>query len=301
MSHVRGLSDILTQLLPTGHTASSFFQPGGGFQAVAEAHLNSPDLVNPGSEDSVFVICGTNDIGSTEWAIVQKALDDILHKFRDTNLCFVGVPLRFIKKKLNFHVARFNCKIKTYVKSKSNTVHYLDPNRFLASRDYARDGIHLNKGGKSKFCNRINNVISGLKPSSSVATQQTVINNVRLNNDTFVCQNLIDLEDLNEPLHIESKSRVIPQSTMLNVSFAHESFNLSNVPAPTLLDTPNGPDYSSCLVRNETNYLFNFYRLAHNISNKSPLVMNHSSPLPNPIISKNHILNFPALSQETKT
>lgn len=71
----------------------------------------------------------------------------------------IGVPYRFHKKKLNYHIARFNTKLKNYFKSKLSSFHFIDPNRYLKHSSYARDGIHLNQGAKKLMCEKIKNTL----------------------------------------------------------------------------------------------------------------------------------------------
>uniref|UniRef100_A0A8D9DVT1 Uncharacterized protein n=1 Tax=Cacopsylla melanoneura TaxID=428564 RepID=A0A8D9DVT1_9HEMI len=76
------------------------------------------------------------------------------------DLCVIGVPLRFDKKKLNFHVSRFNAKLKSHFKFNCKNSVFLDVTRNFKPKDYNRDGIHLNTVGKLKLCNKIKNVLS---------------------------------------------------------------------------------------------------------------------------------------------
>ncbi|KAI5724899.1 hypothetical protein M8J77_008505 [Diaphorina citri] len=57
-SHVRGLRDRLSPLLPKGCTSHAFFKPGAGYHEVAQSTKN---MFNPSSRDPVVLLCGTND------------------------------------------------------------------------------------------------------------------------------------------------------------------------------------------------------------------------------------------------
>uniref|UniRef100_A0A8D9BFU5 Uncharacterized protein n=1 Tax=Cacopsylla melanoneura TaxID=428564 RepID=A0A8D9BFU5_9HEMI len=80
-SHVRGLRDKMSPLLPDDYKVQTFFQPGAGFHEVANTQVNSPSLITPSAIDPVIVLCGTNDVCATPWEIVQNALDKLFAKF----------------------------------------------------------------------------------------------------------------------------------------------------------------------------------------------------------------------------
>lgn len=157
-SHVRGLLEKLSPLLPSGCTVQSTFQPGAGYHEMAKIHNQSPHLVKPDAKDSVIIMCGTNDVGSTQWELIQKGLHNLINKFQHCeSLCILGIPFRFCNKKMNFHITRLNTKIKNYVLS--NNVSFLDPNKWLKPKNYAFDGLHLNNEGKTKLSLRLKKCI----------------------------------------------------------------------------------------------------------------------------------------------
>lgn len=160
-SHVRGISEELLTILPRGCHPQSFFRPGADFHSLANLHLDSPNLVNPTPDDCVVIMCGTADICCTQWEVTQKAVDTLLTKFQDAKqICFIGVPIRYDRKKINFHISRFNLKLKSYLASKNlELLQFLDPNKFLKPNNLVRDRVHLNKRGKSKLCMKIATLI----------------------------------------------------------------------------------------------------------------------------------------------
>uniref|UniRef100_A0A8D8ZF93 Uncharacterized protein n=1 Tax=Cacopsylla melanoneura TaxID=428564 RepID=A0A8D8ZF93_9HEMI len=104
---------------------------------------------------------------STTWDKIQDGLDVLIQKFRQCKqFCLIGIPPRFDRKKLNFHISKLNTKIKTYVKSKLCNLIYIDTAKILRFKDYAGDKLHLNRAGKDKLCNKLKTIISGTKPCS---------------------------------------------------------------------------------------------------------------------------------------
>lgn len=97
---------------------------------------------------------------TSQWEPIQRALESLITKFQHCKcICIVGVPTRLDNKKLNYHITRFNIKIKSYVKSKCPIAKFIDLFKLLKSHDLAKDGIHLNRGGKHKLCNKIKSVL----------------------------------------------------------------------------------------------------------------------------------------------
>ncbi|KAI5714015.1 hypothetical protein M8J76_009589 [Diaphorina citri] len=280
-SHVRGLRDYLYNLLPSSCSIHTFFQPGAGYHEVAATHNQCPSLVSPSADDRIVLICGTNDVCSTQWALIQTALDDLIRMFQHCKqLCIIGVPMRFSNKKLNFHISRFNNKIRTYIKSTSKNAYFLDPNKSLKRKDYAIDGLHLNKEGKKKLCRAISNSIQG-KPNSDTCQlpSKQGSNPENVNNATF-CQDLIDLD-----VHYTSVTNETTQIHPNNMQPADDESTFSTEPRhydqlfpelsphrPThppalgsnsLLDTPNMPNHIHQLIRNEPKSSADYYRLTH--------------------------------------
>lgn len=159
-SHVRGMSQELSTLLPSTRKVECFFQPGAGYNEVAQVHVRCPNLMNPKIQDIVVIFCGTNDIQSSQWSKVTGGLNILVEKFKHCQkFCIVGVPMRLDSKKLNSHIAKFNTKLKYFVKSKLPNLNYINPFNCISRSHYTRDGIHLNKTGKSVLCRKIANMV----------------------------------------------------------------------------------------------------------------------------------------------
>lgn len=291
-SHVRGLSEKFSAILPKNYSVQSFFQPGAGYQEVAAVQNQSPNLTSPSAKDSVIILCGTNDVGSTQWEHMQRALHDLAQKFKHSNLlCILGIPYRFSNKKMNFHITRLNTKIKNYVKSilDSNNICFLDPNKWLKRRDYASDGLHLNKLGKSKLCYKLKNVIIPANPDKNPNDRYTARKkhtvNRRPNNILSINYDLITFDELEEPgdmvqngrndLENHDDSTFSPNSPNYSRMFppitprhspplASGSSNRNNQDSFSLLDTPNLPNHIQDLINHEPTTLdSNYYRIAH--------------------------------------
>lgn len=288
-SQVRGLREKLSPLLPATCSVIGCFQPGAGYHEVAAVHNLSPNLVKPTSEDVVVLVCGTNDVCSTQWGLIESALDDLLRKFYDVKLfCVVGVPRIFSNKKLNFHISRFNSKIKQHVTSNQRNACFLDPNKSLKQKDYATDGIHLNQGGKNKLCRRISNIISNRTSTVVESINPNVPNKPEMINGTIV-NDLITLDIADTADETDFASRI--QHGGENSTFAHDpspvNHNMLPVTTPlgpsrsttltsqSLLDTPNLPIHIGPLLQSDPNH----YMLT-NVSMQSFTNMaSYSSPL----------------------
>ncbi|KAL1458919.1 hypothetical protein WDU94_010943 [Cyamophila willieti] len=161
-SHVRGLSGILSSSVPASWKVEAFFQPGAGYYEVANTLTKNPKLVNQDDKDCVIICCGTNDVCSSDWSLIQEGLDKLIKDFKMcTTFCIIGAPLRLDSRRMNQHVIRFNTKIKHYFQSRVRNFFFVNPVHFLKPKHYLRDGIHLNKIGKILLCNKIRNTIIG--------------------------------------------------------------------------------------------------------------------------------------------
>ncbi|KAI5722238.1 hypothetical protein M8J76_005750 [Diaphorina citri] len=306
-SQVRGICDNVMQLLPNSCKIEAFCQPGAGFKEVAQTHVTSPGLIQP-NLDSIVIMCGTNDVCITPWEIIKKALDDLTSRFQDCKqVIMIGVSLRFDRKKLNFHIHRFNTKIKKYVQNrfKCENVSFINPSQFLKPRDYSVDGLHLNKTGKEKLSHRIrNNIIKCFSLQNTCFQIKPHTNPCRDYNE------MVDLIDLTEP-PLVNLSEVEPPHTNTGLlpnfdesTFSPDSPNYcvmfpnltpsprskskprNSVPIPlintnqSLLDTPNIPDHVQEIISGET-HRSDYYRIT-NISqfsfSKCPSYS--SSPIP---------------------
>lgn len=248
-SHVRGIRENLNQFIPKSCKITSFFQPGAGFHEVAQAQIKSPGLMNSNTLDSVIVFCGTNDIGVAEWETTKQALDDLTDKFQ---LCkhfyMIGVPLRFNHKKMNFHIIRFNTKLRNYVASKlGKTFTFIDPTRFLKPRNYAIDGLHLNKLGKEKLAKKIFTSMSKNysfhSTKSKIQNRTTIHTNPNIPNHVlprpclpstppaFLSQTPITPGLTFIPNNTEGRFSVTPQN-FPNISHSESTF--TNYPIPTI-------------------------------------------------------------------
>lgn len=277
-SHVRGLSEKLSELLPAGCTAQAVFQPGAGYEAVADTHTQSPKLVKPSPYDPVIVMCGTNDVCNTEWESIQRSIERISVRFQQSKtLYFIGVPFRYDHRKINFHISRLNAKIKTCIKSSSNNqnVQYIDPNKFLKPRDYTVDKLHLNRSGKLKLCRKIKNYFIR-SPSPPSLPHKTLVPDIYDHAPHYTTlpelDNLIDLEPDDEITFSNDPP------------LYHDSTNNHTViladPSQSLLDTPNFPQHVNNIILNENQSAMDHYRLTsltHSFSNAI-----HSSPLITP-------------------
>uniref|UniRef100_A0A8D8VVE2 SGNH hydrolase-type esterase domain-containing protein n=2 Tax=Cacopsylla melanoneura TaxID=428564 RepID=A0A8D8VVE2_9HEMI len=155
-SHLRWMSQELSSILPPNQKVESVFHPGACYKDIANVHTNSPNLMRPGPEDTIVIYCGTNDIGYSKWKDVKKGLDVLINKFKACGkVCIIGVPMRLASKKMNYHIAGFNTKLKYYVTSKLPGVRYVNPFNFIKSKHFAKDGLHLNATGKTLMCRKI--------------------------------------------------------------------------------------------------------------------------------------------------
>lgn len=301
-SHVRGLRDKLLPLLPTGCSVETCFQPGAGFQLVAAAHTQAGPLIQLTTDDVVVLLCGTNDLCTTQWETIQNSLDGLLEKFQHCRLlCISNIPFRFDNKKLNFHISRLNAKIRFYVKSKSKNVHIIDSCKNLKPKDYSKDGVHINKGGKSKLCARISKIISSCSklgcssPPPQFPSEQ-LDSNISLGN-------LIDLDAVN--IHLPSQtigilnmdstfspenySKLFPEITPRR-AFHSTKYKGHQVESPiSLLDTPNVPVKINELLENKQT---DYYKITH-LCNST--IQGNTSYLNN--LNSSHNIDTPFMSQ----
>lgn len=314
-SHVRGLSQELLTILPGHCHPQSFFRPGADFHSVANLHLDSPNLVDPAPEDCVVLMCGTADVCNTQWDVILKAVDTLITKFqRGKLICVVGVPLRFDRKKINFHIRRFNLKLKSYLESQNqHGLQFLDPNKFLKLNSYNRDRLHLNNQGKAKLCNKIASLIRSRlniqnsspispsynrptdkcdKPSSSVEllplVPTTIINGIPNNlsseDVTTIVDITHDLIDLTDPCDeqvsyfssvISSNNVLFPEPVVTNDSMLDSTFTPLDL--SVVPRTPISPPIQ--LADKSQINTSNFYHLTHvSLSSFSNNAV-HSSPL----------------------
>lgn len=300
-SHVRGLRHILSS---NPYDVYSYFQPGAGYHEVSMVHSDNAYLIDPSNKDVVVLVCGTNDIGSTQWTVVQKAVDGLLRKFKHVHqICIVGVPFRFRNKKLNYHIARFNTKVKNYVLSKSQNVSFLDLNDHLKPQHYARDNLHLNRQGKSILCNEINKCIkSQINPKG--------VSHIPLScepiSESIVSHDLIVLDDFEESLqthitnmhYVESTFSSEPRSDTLlfpetsGIDNTNNSVLQNTLVSDSITDTHN--PVPNVLV--EPSCSHDYYRIAnisHNSFSTNATNAAHSSPIPTISPGHNrHTLNF---------
>lgn len=213
-SHVRGLQHFLSQKTQENSIkVYSHFQPGAGFNEVSKVHHENRNLVNPTSKDFVVLVCGTNDIGSTRWAVIEKAVDNLVFKFKHAHqICVIGVPFRYKNKKSNYHINRFNNKLKTYVQTKSNNIIFMNPNDHLQPRYYARDGLHLNRQGKTIICNEIKKCLDLNYYNKSSRTSSNSYD-VELNPESTICHDLIVLDDFEESIRTHITNIQYSEST----------------------------------------------------------------------------------------
>lgn len=261
-SHMRGISTFLQPLLPKEMKTNSFFQPGAGLKEIADAQENSPNLMIPIPGDDVIICGGTADVCSTQWDLIQRAIDSLLHKFKDcSRLIYIGIPRQYKVKKLNYHITRLNTKLKNYLISKSNYTIFIDPNRFLKAFHYTRDGVHLNKQGKSIVCNKLKNILLS-SPNSSHDSIPTIVKGCTLDHSNTVIKDYTRVNsitplpssshmcsNLNLSLLPKSKSKSSP--ICLNPAFNAEDSLFSDesclYSSPMTGDTPMVSNYSGML------------------------------------------------------
>lgn len=301
-SHGRDLSEELALIMPKKCQAQGFFQPGAGFQGMADLHSQSPNLVSPTCGDSVFVLCGTNDVCTTSWEIIQSSLDILISKFQECKLfCIVGVPKRFDNKRMNHHIARFNTKVKRYVQTMCNNFYYLDPSKFLKTKEYNPDGVHLNRVGKSKLCARMKLVLDERYSRSDLDNAPIhsipLHSSVPMSGETptgeitlpkIACNDLIDLSEpsilIDNSQNESYFSSVVNHDTILFPEIMPNNVTLVD------LDT-NVPDNSEVTPRTPACYSSssnNYYQLAH-VSIDS---FTNNAAFSSPIVPPTHSLNL---------
>lgn len=291
-SHVRGLAPELSSVLPSSYRTEAVFLPGVGFDGLAKQHVDSPNLVTPSHNDIAVMMCGTNDVCCTDWVTIQKALDTLIKKFENCKMfCVVGIPYRHDTKKLNFHIKRFNAKLKGYIQSKMTNFRFLDPISLMKPKDYRVDGLHFNKIGKSKLCrkisvkildkslglNQVNNeelTTKVLQPTSSYCENWLLSEPIREelpveNNASVICENLIDLSDPPQPDEKHDEQSYFSNVMNKTVLFPDNSINNYNSNFESLCQT-----YSTPYVPTSNNY----YKLTH-VSVNSFDHTNYNSPL----------------------
>lgn len=306
-SHVRGLQDLFSQITPTSCKIGSFFQPSAGFHDIAEVHVQSPNLINAHNLDCIVIMCGTNDVCSSPWYTMQKALDILLLKFRPCKqILVIGIPLRYNITRLNSHTHRLNTKIKKYVMNKSsihNQVTYIDSTKFIKPRHYARDGLHFNKLGKIKLCEKIKCAIS-----SKFSLYQNRTNRV---NHTENIENIEDIEislvseseipPLEKPYPAPTTSTQTPY-ILPNIPHYHYQYDIPLFDDSTFTSTP----HFNCNPMPNVNSSHSYYRLTQRTnltvnSNDSVLQLNTPIPRIEPGFNRPQQPNFSDPGQTSKT
>uniref|UniRef100_A0A8D8XBT3 Uncharacterized protein n=1 Tax=Cacopsylla melanoneura TaxID=428564 RepID=A0A8D8XBT3_9HEMI len=266
-SHVRGLAEKLTCILPNNIKPQGVLQPGAGFAQIARMINDSPNLIRATSDNMLVLMCGTNDVGTSDWTSIRSGIDILLDKFRDVGLlCLVGIPLRYKQKRLNYHISKLNTKIKTYVKNKRNMTCFIEPCRFLKPHHYLPDGLHLNKIGKGLLCKKINKFMS----NADIGGGDTVL-----------------------PTHSVRIERSISQHAIVPVVDLHtdsSNFNVSHTVAPNqhhnMTETPDNTDMS--------NMLSNLHTPQRNNLHSESVVEIFSTPMLN-----NPHLTIPSITPDT--
>ncbi|KAI5744431.1 hypothetical protein M8J76_002188 [Diaphorina citri] len=154
-SQARNLDQILREKIAT-HSDNVNIAIGctfwSGKTIVEIANLVNPDLIPVGSH--VVLFGGTNDVFRTPRENIKLAYDTIHNKLPNHQVTVILVPPRTNQKRFNYHIKKLNCLIKYHI-SQFNNFNFIDTFKFLKQDHFAKDGLHLDRKGKSVLCDKI--------------------------------------------------------------------------------------------------------------------------------------------------
>ncbi|KAI5725321.1 hypothetical protein M8J77_013834 [Diaphorina citri] len=154
-SQARNLDQILREKIATHSDNVNIaigctFWPGKTIVEIA--NLVNPDLIPVGSH--VVLFGGTNDVFRTPRENIKLAYDTIHSKLPNHQVTVILVPPRTNQKRFNYHIKKLNCLIKYHI-SQFNNFNFIDTFKFLKQDHFAKDGLHLDRKGKSVLCDKI--------------------------------------------------------------------------------------------------------------------------------------------------
>lgn len=162
-SHVRRLSNILKEKLPSTKNVQSVFKGGSKIGQVLD--LMEEQGASLSSGDTLVVFSGTCDVSQTSWNVIRRTYEEILTKYRHCKIQVILIPPRRGDHHLNPHITLINQKTAKFLADKN--VPALNPLSVLKNGDYSPDGLHLNKYGKSKICGLIISQLASENPDGA--------------------------------------------------------------------------------------------------------------------------------------
>lgn len=114
-----------------------------GSSKIRKSSTTKMEQISP--NEKFYFFFGTRDIEKGNFSTLDP-IEYIRGKYNKQGSCFILVPNRWDKPYLNDAIHKFNEKLKNILQN--HKVPYLDPNEFLRTEHYARDGLQLNIRGK---------------------------------------------------------------------------------------------------------------------------------------------------------
>lgn len=150
-SHVRGLGDLLTQRLPSSIQVESCCLPNGKFEDINRCIPGWTEKLK--EDDFVFVIGGTNDITSTEYA-PNLDFTRVVELSTKCNVILAEIPYRFDCMNLNNVIYDTNCSLY------ANSLNLKKLELSLFERNcYTRHGLHFNMRGKQSLARQMKTLL----------------------------------------------------------------------------------------------------------------------------------------------
>lgn len=155
-------------------------------------------------------------------------------------------------------------KIKKYIQARCKNGQFIDTLKLLKHKDFAVDGIHLNRGGKSKLCSKLRSILFGTPPSPTTTTNDQQVLSEPPSLSEISSPDLITLHDYEEDHYTQQH----PHQESITV-----------LPETSLVDAPIpcDPHIGTLLQGNPINYRLTNISM-HSFSNNTV----HSSPNPVP-------------------